>query len=311
MSKTSPTNLTRIAIEIPASATLLFETALEGFVQSLLWSVDDECVLQTMEGFTETAPDEALLQAALVRAASEAGIDAPVPVIEALEDRDWVAENLSEFPPIRIGRFFIHGAHIAARPLPGIISLRIDQSVAFGTGQHATTAGCLMAIERLCLKRTFNRVLDMGTGSGILALAAQRLTRTVVSATDIDARAIKVAAENARINRSARYMRTAQGVGYKALASFRHRYGPKAATTFDLIISNILARPLAAMAPDLAHHLEPGGYAVLSGLLVGDEARVLAAHRAQGLVFEQRIVLDGWLTMIMKKPPRAEQEPKP
>ena len=199
---------------------------------------------------------------------------------------------------------------MSERPPPGIISLRIDQSVAFGTGQHATTAGCLMAIERLSKRRKFHRALDMGTGSGILALGAQRLTRAHVIATDIDQCATDVAAQNARLNRVGRTIRTASGVGYQALKSFRHRSGPGTALTFDLIVSNILARPLAAMAPDLARHLEPGGYAVLSGLLVRDERYVVAAHRAQGLVFQQRIVLDGWLTMILKKPHRRDREQK-
>ena len=291
--------LTRIAISIPENVIDVFEAALEPFVQSLLWSVDDETEIQVMEGFSDTPPNEELLSAAIETAAKSAGITAPIVTVEQIENRDWVAENLKQFPPISIGRFYIYGAHVDERPPPSTTSLRIDQSIAFGTGNHATTAGCLLAIGELAKSKKPKRVLDMGTGSGILALAMAGLWRVTVVACDIDEKAVGVARGNAALNRLAMYIKTGAGNGYMALKSGSLK--KLAQKKFDLITANILARPLASMAPDLASALLPGGRAVLSGLITRDEKMVLNAHRRHGLYLEKRIIIDGWLTLVLKK----------
>lgn len=292
-------NLTRIAVLIPTNAITIFENVLEPFVQSLLWSVNEATDMQTMEGFTDVPPDTDLLQDAVNRAATMAGIKTPEIVIEPLTERDWVAENLKQFPPISVGRFFIYGSHIADRPLAGQIPIRIDQSVAFGTGSHATTAGCLLAIGALGKSINPERILDMGTGSGILALAMIKLWQKTVVACDIDKKAIAVANENAVLNGVKAKLVSAAGNGYGALKNdiLKKRAGKQ----FNLITANILARPLAAMAGDLSRALLPGGRAILSGLIARDEKMVLNAHRRQGLYLEKRIVIDNWLTLVLKK----------
>ena len=291
--------LTRVAISIPENAIPVFEDALEPFVQSLLWSVDDEAEMQVMEGYSDTPPDEGLLSAAIKGAAKVAGITAPDVTVEQIKDRDWVAENLKQFPPISIGRFYIYGAHVDGSSPASAIALRIDQSVAFGTGSHATTAGCLLAIGDIAKSKKPKRVLDMGTGSGILALAMANLWRIPVVACDIDEKAVAVARTNASLNSLGAYIKTGAGNGYMALKNGNLK--KQAQKKFDLITANILARPLAGMAPDLTNALLPGGRAVLSGLIIRDEKMVLNAHRRHGLYLEKRIVIDGWLTLVLKK----------
>ncbi len=298
-SSTSEKPIYHLTLDLPNHAISAFELALEPLVQSLLWSADDRCEIQTMEGYAQTRPDPELLQAAIAGAAELSGITPPQCTVAREAQRDWVAENLQTFPPLHLGRFYIYGDHIHARPPAACIPLRVSASVAFGTGQHATTAGCLKAIERLAKKKRFGRVLDMGTGSGILAMAAARLSQARVLACDIDPKAVAVARANAHLNRLSTRIETRAGRGYGALHD--PRYGP-APAKYDLIIANILARPLAAMALDLSRHLAPGGRAVLSGLVECDERRVLAPHIEQGVYLEARSVLDGWLTLVLRKP---------
>lgn len=303
MTSAPKNSLTRIAVSIPTHAIDVFDGALEPFVQSLLWSVDDESDIQLMEGFSESPPNETLLASAMENAAKVAGIAVPHIKIEQIKNRDWVAENLEQFPPIIIGRFYIYGAHIDAPLPPSCISLRIDQSVAFGTGSHATTAGCLLAISRIFKTLKPKRVLDMGTGSGILALAMAKLWHIVVVACDIDPVATKVARDNAALNHLGGYIKTGSGNGFAALkATHLKKYAQK---KFHLITANILARPLASIAGDMTSALLPGGRVVLSGLICSDEKMVLNAYRRYGLYLESRIVIDGWLTLVLKKPGTA------
>lgn len=290
---TDETSLWRIFIEILDQHVPAFEAALEPFVDSLMWSVDEDARgLQRMEGFTTSPPDPVLLGGALAAAAETLGVDAPALHIEELAPRDWVAENLKGFPPIDAGRFFIYASHVEHRPLPGRIPMRIDPGAAFGTGTHATTSGCLAAIEALGKKHVFKRPLDVGAGSGILAIAMAKLWRIPILGTDIDPVAVRVAMQNARYNGVERLVSFRCGPGFDPVAAHER---------FDLIVANILARPLHAIAPDLAGHLVSGGFAVLSGLLVSQERFVLAAYLAQGLKFKRRIVRDGWVALVLQK----------
>lgn len=287
------TQIWRISIEIADDHVPAFEAALEPFIESIMWTVDEDARgLQRMEGFTTSAPDPVLLGQAVAAAAEAVGAVAPELDIEKLEPRDWVAENLKDFPPIDEGRFFIYASHVTARPLPGRIPMRIDPGAAFGTGTHATTSGCLQAIEALGRKHRFVRPLDVGAGSGILAIAMAKLWRRPVLGTDIDPVAVDVARANARLNGVSKLVEFCAGPGFDPVA---HR------ARHDLIVANILARPLTALAPDLARHLSRGGFAVLSGLIVRDERFVLAAYLAQGLKFKKRYVRDGWVTLVLQK----------
>jgi ribosomal protein L11 methyltransferase len=199
-----------------------------------------------------------------------------------------------DFPPLTIGRFYVYGGHVSAAPPIGAWPVRVEAGMAFGSGEHATTSGCLRAMTRLARRRRFSRVLDMGCGSGILAIGAARAWRRAhILAVDIDPVSARIAADNVRINR-ALHVRARASDGY-APAFIRH------GGNYDLILSNILARPLVKFAPQLARHLAPGGIAVLSGLLTSQERMVLAAHRAQGLRLRQRLVQQGWSTLVLVK----------
>jgi len=257
-----------------------------------------------VEAFAEREPDRAALVAALSVAAAALAGAAPADlagglVVEKLPQRDWLLENQQSFPPLRAGRYFIHGSHHAGGVPAGAIGLLIDAATAFGTGEHATTRGCLLALDRLARRGRRRRVLDMGTGTGILAIAAAKTWRhRRILACDIDPGSVRVARANVRANEVAPLVRTARTDGYQAAVVDR-------AAPFDVVFANILARPLAAMAPSLARALAPDGIAVLSGLLRRQEAFVLAAHRAQGLKLARRIPIGGWHTLVFSRSGRA------
>jgi ribosomal protein L11 methyltransferase len=213
-------------------------------------------------------------------------------VEERLPERDWLAENRRDFPPQRIGRFFVHGSHWRGATPASSIPIEIDAATAFGTGEHPSTRGCLLALDRLARRRRFRRPLDIGTGSGILAIAAAKRLRRAVIAGDIDPEAVRVARHHGRRNGLAGRARFLRAAGYRRRALRRHKY--------DLILANILARPLALMARDLKRTLAPGGIAVLAGLLRRQEPFVLAAHRAQHLSLERRLVIEGWSTLVLR-----------
>lgn len=208
---------------------------------------------------------------------------------ERVVERDWLAENRRAFPPQRIGRFLIHGSHWREKPPPGAIAVEIDAATAFGTGEHPSTRGCLIALDRLARRRRFRRPRDIGTGSGILAITAAKLLRRPVVASDLDPAAVRVAQHHARRNSVTPLVRATAGGG--AGRSRGH----------DLVFANILARPLMLMGRDLARIVAPHGVAVLSGLLRRQEAGVLAAYRAQGLRLVRRIVIGDWSTLVLRK----------
>jgi ribosomal protein L11 methyltransferase len=252
-------------------------------------------------GWTVTAlyrsqPDAVVLGTALALIAAANGLPEPRLEIVPLPPADWLAEAYAGFPARRIGRFYVHGSHVEP-PSAGTIPLLIDAATAFGSGEHATTEGCLLAIGDLVRSgRRVRRVLDMGTGSGILSIAVAKLVPTArVTAVDIDEESARVAALNARINGVVGRIRAVQGNGYRSPLAAR---GPR----FDLIIANILARPLIRMAPSLKSRLAPGGTAILSGLLRRQEAAVLGAHEAMGLRLVARKPIGEWMTLILRRP---------
>jgi ribosomal protein L11 methyltransferase len=255
-----------------------------------------------IEGLSATRPGRAVLEARLALAAAAQHASAPALVIERLPARDWLAENQAALPPIAVGRYFIHGRYCESPRPAGRIGLLIDAATAFGTGEHATTRGCLLALDRLaqCRGRR-RRILDMGTGTGILAIAAAKTWRGPVEARDIDAEAVRVARLNARRNGVAPFVKARRSVGYRDRALHR--------APFDLVFANILARPLIVMARDLRSALGDGGIAVLSGLLARQERAVLAAHRMLRLYLLRRIVVDGWSTLVLARGRRADPPP--
>jgi ribosomal protein L11 methyltransferase len=240
-----------------------------------------------VEGLSRVKPNRALLEAALTLVAPASTI-----ILERMPARDWLRENQAGFPPLRTGRFFIFGSHYRGAVPRAAIPILIDAATAFGTGEHATTRGCLSAMEFVV--RRPRSVLDIGCGTGILAIAAAKRWHRPVLACDIDREAVRVTLINARRNHVAGTICAKVAGGY-ALRDIVRR------APFDLVFANILARPLMVMAPDLARLLAPGGVAILSGLLARQAPAVLAAHRAQGLYLVTRIVLEGWHTLVVAK----------
>lgn len=215
--------------------------------------------------------------------------------IELLADEDWVANSLHGLPPVICDRLFVHGSHDAGAAPAGSLPIRIEAGLAFGTGHHGTTFGCLEALERLHRHYRFRDILDLGCGSGVLAIAAAKLWPGArVWAADIDAEAVAVARANTQLNHVP-HIRTVRAPG---LANARLR----AAAPFDLIAANILARPLTRLAADIVPALRPGGFAVLSGLLADQERPVLNFYEGRGLHREHRANMAGWVTLSLRKP---------
>jgi ribosomal protein L11 methyltransferase len=213
-------------------------------------------------------------------------------VSQPLADADWLAMALSGLPPVRAGRFFVFGAHDRGRIPANAVGLRIEAGAAFGTGHHGTTTGCLLAFDALLKARRFARVLDVGTGTGVLAIAAARTGTRRAVGTDIDAVSVRIARENAALNQArARFVR-ADGLAHRMVAS---------ATPYDLVFANILARPLVRLAPHIGRALKPGGATILSGLLRSQQRFVLAAYLSRGLRLKRRILRDAWATLVLQR----------
>lgn len=208
-------------------------------------------------------------------------------------DANWIAMSEEIRHPVIAGRFFVHGSHDRHRRPPVGVSIEIDAEMAFGTGHHATTWACLVALDRLLKARRFERPLDLGTGTGVLAIALARVLHVPVLATDIDPVAIAIAAENARLNGVGREVRTivADGMNARLLAE----EGP-----YDLVVANILARPLTRLAYPIARELARRSTVVLSGLRTIERQMVLAAYRAQGLRLAFEVEQSGWLALVLE-----------
>jgi ribosomal protein L11 methyltransferase len=271
-----------------------FESALSSVCLAVSFFHDEDKDEWDIQGVKERGADEDELSSALMIAEMMSGV-APEISRALVPVGGWLARTKAAFPEQKIGRrFVVRGTHIDAPPVPGRITLTLDAGLAFGTGEHNSTRGCLVALERVARFHRPQRILDLGTGSGILAIAAAKLLHRRVLASDIDTRAARVTAENARLNGVAPLVTAMRADGWmdKRIA----RGAP-----YDLVFANILARPLCAMAHELSGHLAPGGVAILAGLLNVQVNWVLSAHRRAGLVLRERIVDGAWSILVLRK----------
>jgi len=214
--------------------------------------------------------------------------------VEALPETDWVIAGLQALKPVAAGRFVVHGSHDRANVPAGRTSIEIDAGQAFGTGHHATTAGCLAVLDRLMRSRRFRNPLDIGAGSGVLAIAIAKTLRRPVLATDIDPIAVRVAAANAALNNVGRLVRLVAAPGM--LHSLIRNRAP-----YDLVVANILAGPLCDLAPKLSALIAAGGILVLSGLLPHQRERVVAAYGLHAMGLQKAHVFDGWAVLVLRK----------
>ncbi len=245
----------------------------------------------TAEVFFQEPPEEEELRAlieSVVDAATAKAIE-----FSNIEERDWVENALAGLKPVRAGRILVHGAHDRARLSANDVGVEIEAALAFGTGHHGTTLGCLLALVEILKRRRPRHALDVGTGTGVLAIACARLLRQPVACGDIDAVSVATARANALANGVGPYLRPvlAAGVRHDALRGRR----------FDLIFANILAKPLRRLAPSLARAASPDAELILSGLLARDVAGVLTAYRAQGFRLQRRRDIDGWATLLLSR----------
>lgn len=287
----------RIRLTVSASAVAAFESVLDQLAEAVLCFEIDEGPDKgqwILDGVCREVPDRAQLAGLMAVAAAAAGEAEPRVAVERLGARDWVSENLTAFPPMEVGPFFVHGSHFAGVVPAARIPLLIDAGTAFGSGEHQSTRGCLLALADLARARAVRRPLDMGCGSGILALAIAKLWRVPVTAADIDPVAARVTTINAGLNGVPGWVHAFTSDGFKSRA-IRNK------APFDLIVANILARPLASMAAAAAAALASGGTLILSGLLERQGPQIISAFRSQGLRLERRIVIEPWITLVLRK----------
>ena len=254
-----------------------------------VFEVEDGKGIWEVGGYFLDAPDD--IDLALLSAAFGAG---PF-VVSEVPDQDWVAKVRRELPPVEAGRFFVYGSHDAALLPEGRIGLLIEAAMAFGTGHHGTTLGCLRAYDRLLDDgQRFDNVLDLGCGTAVLAMSAARMGAAHVLASDIDPVAVEVALANVKANGLVGRVACVESIGFDSPVL-------RAGAPFDLIFANILKGPLIELAPDIAAHLAPGGRAILSGLLVEQADEIVEVYQGQGLALETREDLGEWSALTLRR----------
>jgi ribosomal protein L11 methyltransferase len=282
----------RVGVTVPEAAAPAFEAALQSLAASVV-SLDAGNGRWCVQGLAGGPPDRAALALALSLAAAASGLPPPAVTIEPVAEEDWLKRGLKDLPPLSIGPFFVHGAHVEEPPPYGSIALKVEAGMAFGTGHHASTAGCLEALASL-RHRPLRHALDVGCGSGILGIAAAKLWRCPVLAVDIDPDAVAETRANARVNGVAPQLRALRVDGV-------HHPCVRAAAPFDLVLANILARPLKRLAPDVSRVLGSGGIAILGGFIAADARQVAAPYSALGLKLVGVHSSSGWATLVLQQ----------
>jgi ribosomal protein L11 methyltransferase len=241
--------------------------------------------------FAEAPDQDAIRELVRLAAGNEVAQHIAFDTVEA---KDWVAASLADLVPVPAGRFIVHGRHDRARIPANRLGIEIEAALAFGTGHHGTTRGCLLLLDEVLRSRQPKRVLDLGTGTGVLAIAVAKAQRRRVLASDIDPVSVRVARDNARLNGVGNLVKAIRATGFSA-PQFAIR-GP-----FDLVLANILANPLRQMATPMAAQLAPSAFVILSGLLPHQARSVIASYRARGVMLRRHLKIDGWSSLLMQR----------
>ena len=251
----------------------------------------EDGVTWRLEAYFADAPDEGFVRD-LIRPVVGDAADAAE--FRTVEQQDWVRASLEGLKPVRAGRFLVHGSHDRDTVRPNDLAIEIEAALAFGTGHHGTTLGCLRALVAELKRGRPARVLDVGTGTGILAFAAAKALHAPVVAGDLDGEAVTTARENARLNGLGPYLKLYEGPGVRHALADRAR-------RFDIVFANILARPLKRLAPTLSAVVADDGVLILSGLIERDVAGVLSTYRHRGFHLARKGVIEGWATLVLRR----------
>jgi ribosomal protein L11 methyltransferase len=268
-----------------AAAVVDADPLLEGATYSILEEDEDKGVWR-IDAFPTSNDEADRFEAVLT------GVGGLKVAREVLADADWLAMALSGLPPVRAGRFFVYGLHDQGKAPASTVNLRIEAGAAFGTGHHGTTVGCLLAYDRLIKARRFPKVLDVGAGTGVLAIAAARTGARLAVGTDIDKDSVRISRVNATVNQTRARFVHASGLSHQRVAQ---------GAPYDLVFANILARPLISLAQDIKGALKPGGVAILSGLLRTQERAVKAAYLSRGFRMRFAIRRDAWVALVLER----------
>jgi ribosomal protein L11 methyltransferase len=272
-------------LEDVAQSVAIFEDEVGSEAETLSWRVDL---------LFDARPEIAGLRSRLVRLCRPHGFAPNGLSLGTVAEEEWQRAMAARMPPVQVGRFVVHGEAAAEDVPPASVPVQVEAGMAFGSGEHATTQACLAAMELIAGRRPVRRVLDLGCGSGVLAIAAAKRWPARVVAADNDPVAVRVAAENAAINGVAGRVRSVLSEGWSS--RLVRRRGP-----YDLVLANILADPLCAMAADLGRHLAPGGHAILSGFLEGQVEAVTRAHARHGLRPRFRVDRSPWVALVLRR----------
>jgi ribosomal protein L11 methyltransferase len=269
--------------------------ALEDHVLSVSWFETKDPLVWRIEAVTKETPDEEKFARILKVVSEELGIANPPLTFSELPERDWLEDTWRNFPPLQIGRYYIYGSHTTPTPPADSVTIEINAATAFGSGEHETTTGCLLTLDNLAKQgRIFRKPLDMGCGSGILAIATAKTWNIPVVAVDNDPESVRVTANNAILNQCPDLITTYCSEG------FSHP-DVHAAAPFDLIVANILATPLMEMAEPLSKCLAPHGLVILSGLLTRHRQDILHAYAAHGIRLVSNRTMNDWEALLLIK----------
>ncbi len=290
---TKPT-LWRIYFTCPAEHADALAGALEPYSLAISTFETRDENIWTVEATAKIQPSLPEVQASLSLLATLLGYDVPQVYVESLPETDWLEATWKNFPPREIGPFYVFGSHTKSSVPEHLIGLEVNAATAFGSGEHETTTGCLLSLAKLKETHIFSRPLDMGCGSGILAMAAAKLWDVPVLAVDNDPESVRVTEENARMNHCDDLIISLVSEGFAS-----HEVTEKG--PFDLIVANILAKPLCLMAKDMVKNVKDGGKIILSGLLIRQQEEVTNAYQEAGVRLTDHVHINDWATLVFEK----------